>query len=247
MTPDAPGERPDGSASLATTAHEDVTDGRVDPDPTVAELRFPATTFALADAFERRPTLCVRVEQVATSHPSRPFAAVWLSDTDVDAALDALADDPTVDVESVVTRREGSALCELGFPRRVSVVADVVTSRAGTVLSATATGGSWSLRIRYPTRRALSESVTALDRFEFDPELSRIGCRSGSPVGDLTEKQRETVAVALERGYFEIPRQVSLKELAADLGVTHQALSERLRRAEQALLRAEFGDDCEEE
>ncbi|MWG36792.1 helix-turn-helix domain-containing protein [Halomarina oriensis] len=245
MSPDTPGKRPHGTASLPTT-REDVTDGRVHSDPTVAELRLRAAAFALAQTFDRRPTLNVRVEQVAASRPTRPFTSVWLSDTDVDAALDALADDPSVGVEAVVTRRQGSALCELAFPRRVSVVVDVVTSRAGTVLSATATGGAWSLRIRYPTREALSETVTALDRFGVDPTLSRVGCRSGSPVGDLTEKQRQTVATAFERGYFEIPRKVSLTELAADLDVTHQALSERLRRAEQALLRAEFGGACPE-
>ncbi len=54
----------------------------------------------------------------------------------------------------------------------------------------------------------------------------------------LTEKQRHTLEVALELGYFETPRDITLKELAAELDITHQALSERLRRATAALATA---------
>jgi hypothetical protein len=47
----------------------------------------------------------------------------------------------------------------------------------------------------------------------------------------LTPVQRRTLVVAIEQGYFEIPRQSTLDDLAADLGVSKQAVSERLRRA----------------
>ena len=229
-----------------------------DPSPTVAELRLSAADLALGSTFARRPDLSVRVEPVATSRPAQPFSFAWLdseggtehssvdrggaTDDAIEDLLDAVADDPSVVVHSVLTRRGDAVLCELEFCNDVSLVADVITSRDGTILSASATDGEWSLRIRYSTREALAETVATLERFDVEAHLSQIGCRSGSMAADLTEKQREVVAAAFERGYFEIPRQVSLEDLAEELDVTHQALSERLRRAEQALLRAEFGD-----
>jgi hypothetical protein len=46
----------------------------------------------------------------------------------------------------------------------------------------------------------------------------------------LTAAQREAIRAAADRGYFKVPREVSLKELAEQLGVSEQAVSQRLRR-----------------
>lgn len=46
----------------------------------------------------------------------------------------------------------------------------------------------------------------------------------------LTEPQRDTIVTAYKAGYFEIPREVSLVDFAEQQGLSHQALSERVRR-----------------
>ena len=262
MRPNASGDRDTNPSPLAVGPQRPrESDDSPDTSPTVAELRLPAADLALSTAFARRPDLSVRAELVATSRPDRPFSFAWVDagdglaaenarsdpersspDDTVDALLDALAVDPTVGVRSVVVRRGDAALCDLAFCDDVALVADVVTGNDGTILTADATGGEWSLRVRYPSRASLAETVSTLERFGVATRLSQIGCQSVSTAADLTEKQRETVAIAFERGYFEIPRQVSLEDLAEELDVTHQALSERLRRAEQTLLGSEFGD-----
>jgi predicted DNA binding protein len=221
----------DGTAG----AEEATVEGR---RPTVAELRVPAADLALATAFERRPELTVRVEPVAASRPDSPFGFAWV---DADA-VDALRADRTVVVDDVLTRCGEEALCDLAFRGRVSPAVDAVTENGGTILAARASDDGWTLRVRYPERGALADTVSAFERLDVTVDLVGIGHRPESLGADLTPKQRETVATAFERGYFEIPREVSLADLAADLDVTHQALSERLRRAEQALLRAEFGE-----
>jgi predicted DNA binding protein len=43
--------------------------------------------------------------------------------------------------------------------------------------------------------------------------------------------------LAVRRGYYDIPRRTSMGELAAELGISDQAVSERLRRAIVALVR----------
>lgn len=235
MRPDTTGDRRQGPTPTAPKRDDVAADG-----PTVAELRFPATDLALAHSFDRHADLTVRTERVAASRPTTPLSFAWLGGVDDPAT--ALAADPSVSLRSVLADRSDEWLCELDYGDPVSLVVDVVASRSGTILTATARESEWLLRVRYPAREPLAETVETLARFDVDAELTQIGCRSGSPVGDLTDKQRETVAAAFERGYFEIPRRVSLEELAEELDVTHQALSERLRRAEQALLRAEFGD-----
>lgn len=53
----------------------------------------------------------------------------------------------------------------------------------------------------------------------------------------LTEKQRETLLVALEFGYFDVPRDATLDDIAEQLDVSTQAVSTRLRRAQRRLIR----------
>ncbi|MDS0258540.1 helix-turn-helix domain-containing protein [Haloarcula sp. S1CR25-12] len=52
----------------------------------------------------------------------------------------------------------------------------------------------------------------------------------------LTRKQRETLQVAARKGYFDVPRRCSLDDLADHFDRSGQAISERLRRASEALV-----------
>jgi len=53
---------------------------------------------------------------------------------------------------------------------------------------------------------------------------------------ELTTQQRKVVHRALERGYFDWPRQVKSEDLAAELGISKATLLEHLRKAERKLL-----------
>lgn len=57
------------------------------------------------------------------------------------------------------------------------------------------------------------------------------------PAGDgLTDRQREALRIAYERGYFEIPRRTTLDSVADELGIAAASASERLRRAQTQLI-----------
>lgn len=59
----------------------------------------------------------------------------------------------------------------------------------------------------------------------------------------LTDKQREALLTAFKRGYHEIPRDTTSSDLADELGISHQALSERFRRAYRHLVESELATD----
>jgi DNA-binding CsgD family transcriptional regulator len=52
----------------------------------------------------------------------------------------------------------------------------------------------------------------------------------------LTSRQREVLAVARERGYYEIPRRTSVREIADELGCSKSTVSNHLRKAESRLV-----------
>ncbi|MFW6435385.1 MAG: helix-turn-helix domain-containing protein [Halovenus sp.] len=60
--------------------------------------------------------------------------------------------------------------------------------------------------------------------------------------GKLTEKQRRTLKMALEAGYYEEPRRADLGDLADRTGVSKSAISQRLRAGEAKLVKNVFGE-----
>lgn len=65
--------------------------------------------------------------------------------------------------------------------------------------------------------------------------LTREG--DAEPPGDgLTDRQREALRTAYELGYFDIPREASLEDVATELDISASSVSERLRRAQTQLI-----------
>ena len=52
----------------------------------------------------------------------------------------------------------------------------------------------------------------------------------------LTDRQREALTLAVSRGYYESPRQVTAAELAEELDISQPSLSSLLRRGERRVL-----------
>ncbi len=64
-------------------------------------------------------------------------------------------------------------------------------------------------------------------------------------VSTLTDRQRETVLSAVEKGYYDTPRRCSLTELAEHLGLAKSTVSETLHRAEEAVVKSFLADERE--
>ena len=63
----------------------------------------------------------------------------------------------------------------------------------------------------------------------------------------LTGRQKEILAAAVNHGYFEFPRRISLTELSVMVGVKPSTLSEILRSAERRIMQNAVGVPFEEE
>ncbi|MFB6196355.1 MAG: helix-turn-helix domain-containing protein [Haloplanus sp.] len=76
---------------------------------------------------------------------------------------------------------------------------------------------------------------------EFDVRSVRTSIDTESVV---SERQRELVETAVERGYYDTPRTCTLTELAGHLDIAKSTASERLHRAESAIIRAFVADSA---
>ncbi|GKZ12903.1 helix-turn-helix domain-containing protein [Haladaptatus sp. T7] len=112
----------------------------------------------------------------------------------------------------------------------------------------------WSFELLFPSYDDLSEFHNYSLENDVEYTLGRIytlrEVGKNRPPLSLTEEQREALLLALQRGYFSTPSRVTLDELATELDISQQALSERIRRGnesllEQTLLGADDGDKRE--
>lgn len=71
-----------------------------------------------------------------------------------------------------------------------------------------------------------------------DVEVKEIGTyeRRRGLAGAMTPRQREAVRTAVDLGYYEVPREADLDEVAAELDCADSTASELLRRAEAEVL-----------
>lgn len=108
------------------------------------------------------------------------------------------------------------------------------------ILSAVRPDAHWEFEIRFPSQEALAAFREEIDRAELGFEVARVSesdRSTANPGEGLSEPQREALDLAISGGYYSIPRQVTTAELAEELGVSDQAVVERLRRATVALAR----------
>lgn len=97
--------------------------------------------------------------------------------------------------------------------------------------------GFWA-RLRVPDRETLRTLVDKLEALDANPRIERIytAAERADTGNVLTEKQCESIRLALDEGYFESPSQVTLEELATDLDITPQTLSKHIRSGVRKLV-----------
>lgn len=166
---------------------------------------------------------------------------------DVDAYRERIADVASIPEYTVSPIDDGqfySYVCQVtrevdrefrrAFVRRNLVVVPPIEYPGDGTMRVTVVGESDDLR-------ALVEDMPEWA----DADVERVGefdRRRGRVAGELTARQREAVAAAVERGYYDVPRSATLDDVAADLDCSPGTASVLLRRAERAVMSAIAGD-----
>lgn len=116
----------------------------------------------------------------------------------------------------------------------------MLTNGEATVLNAYGRDNRWYLRVLYPSRDHFAKTHSFADEHSLTFEVDTIRELKTEAAGryGLTEPQYEALVLAARRGYFRVPREVTLDEMADELGLSHQALSERIHRGVNILLQS---------
>lgn len=201
------------------------------------ELRLQWDAFPLSDALGDRDGHRVTVEPIVPT-VERLIPFVWVhgvSKADPDAVFTGPA---TIEDVETVEENDGSVLYRLSWEPDDSGFLHTLQETSATIVSARTSSDEWLCTVRFRDHARVSEFKSLCDRQGVAVSLRSIdhGIEDSVPEGPLTPAQRETLQLAVEHGYFSIPRETTLSELAEKLGVSDQATSERIRRGVQALL-----------
>jgi predicted DNA binding protein len=198
----------------------------------------PRETFVLSETLAAIPDATFECEKIVESSKGTVMPLVWARAPDYDRLDDAIRTDPTTENAELLSEFDGEWLYRMEWVDYVQLVVQMLTTSDATVLSASTKDGMWVLRVMYPTHDEVSDTVAYCKDHGIPFEITSIREMDSDSSGryGLTEAQYEALTTAYGSGYFEIPRGIDLNELAEELDISHQALSERLRRASAALV-----------
>lgn len=208
-----------------------------------AELTVPAGTFRPGPLLPDGTDVRAELERRVPGGSSVEY--VWLVGADRDPVVEGLAARPGVTDLRVVDELPERTLVRLSWEGGDRVWGAIEETDA-VLLGAEGDAESWTLRLRVPDRAGLRrfyERATAEGGAVTLQQVNGFDAPGRGDRFDLSSTQREAVVAAFERGYFEIPRRTTLEGVADELGVSDQAVSERLRRGLETLLEEALAAD----
>jgi predicted DNA binding protein len=210
-----------------------------DPDQrttVIVDIDLPAEQFVLGDVVSSDPGIQIELERIVPlDHAILPF--LWVSDGSNEAIERLLRSSAYVTSVTRLVTLDDRALYQLEWTQDVNGVIGMLEAADGVIMEGHGTTDSWSLRLRFASHQQFKRFAEGCRTQGIDLVLRAVYNPHPPVEGEnLTSPQREALRVAADQGYFKIPREVSLKELAEQLGVSEQAVSQRLRRGLDTLV-----------
>ena len=199
----------------------------------LTEIRLLAEEFELGQILGVEGVSAIELETLV---PSGDLAVplLWVYEPIGEDFLESVLRYPTVNDISAVDVFEDRTLFRLDWDASQDHLFQCILRNDGQISSATATAEGWDFEIRFPDRESLSRCQTCWEDAHISIEVLRIFNPTDPEAGPwygLSEPQRKALMLAVEMGYYDIPRGCSTADLATELGISDQAVTERLRRA----------------
>lgn len=189
----------------------------------------------------------------STFQDRRYIGIIVLEADDFDAALEVIETHRTIDSINVVERYEPNhherTTATLFLRGRLTEFTPLQTLLYEGFLPLGPTrleNGRECFDLLVDDREELSKAIDLLDEFgnvtleriseDFRHEIVPSTAEWQELLSTIPPRQRELLNRAAQQGYFEIPRQITLEELANDMGITKTTASNHLRKVERQMI-----------
>lgn len=199
----------------------------------IAEIQLSPDEFELGRILNVKEATAIELETVVPSGTAT-VPLFWAYEPIEDSFSETVGQHPTVSDLVEIQSFENQRLFRLDWDVSQDNLFQCLIAHDGQILSATGTSERWEFEVRFIDREQLSKYKECCSDANIAPEIIRIYNPMDPETEiwyELTEPQREAFALAVEEGYYDIPRSCKTEELADELDISDQAVTERLRRA----------------
>jgi len=199
----------------------------------IVEMEVVASDFELGRILDIVPGVRIEVETMVPAG-ERAVPLFWVYDGDRNSFESRVRDHPAVEAVTEIDEFEDRTLYAIDWNVEFDHFFGAIVENEGHVLAATGHSDAWQFELRFPSHDSLSAFREALDDARIGFEVIRVYNPTKPDAGPwfgLTPTQREALVLAVESGYYDIPRTCTTVELAEQLDISDQAVTERLRRA----------------
>lgn len=208
------------------------------------EFTIDAERFKLGEVLSNGERLHFELERIVpTGDHVMPF--VWVAtdgapDEELPPFEERVRDSDQVLELLALDRVADGGLYRIEWEAQTEGLIQALAETEATVLEAYG-DGTWTFRVRFPDHGRLSDFHNYLTDHDVKVHIERTYTLAEESARrrdfGLTNKERKALVLALRRGYFATPRDTSLDDLAGELGITKQAVSNRIRRGNEKMLR----------
>lgn len=214
----------------------------------IVEFQIGTELFKLGDYVARHEGLTAELERVV---PAEDYVIPYVWVTGPPETLDAFTAtlEQTETISSVTTldrldindSDNKQQLYRIEWVLEELNVMKGLIDAEGIIMEGESIDTAWAFRIRFPDHGHVAQFYQYLTDNDITAfsigSVQELQIRSGTGLQyDLTADQQEALALAAERGYFDTPREVTLGELGEELGISEQAVSQRIRRANKKIV-----------
>lgn len=206
---------------------------------TIADIRIPTEEFPLRDSLREISGGEFEGGFLSIDGDSRILAFGWISAADFSKVDAAFSTDPSVKNHRTLSEHNECRLYRMEWVTRVAILTHLLSTENARVLAIVGDKTEWKLYISFSKwdELLLLYSFCRDRGLHLDfKHLYKLNTATQRGKYGLTDLQREALVRAVEFGYFDIPRRLTMDELADELGITRQAVSERLRRGHNRLI-----------
>lgn len=183
--------------------------------------------------------------RILASHPTEDglLAILEIRTSDTEALVRALAEAPWLTSYELLHADEQTLLIQYSLPFIPPPYRALLASENLPRFPLTIRNG-WVLSDITTSHERLSQLKNELDATGLTYEIMSV-TQSTDPTALLTDRQRRFVTEAIDRGYYDTPRECSLTALAEELDVSKSTASVVLHNAEESIIKEFFAESTE--
>lgn len=202
----------------------------------ILEWRQAAPYVKITNATSAVPEMELTLERWRIESDERLSGFVLAEGTAFETFEGELEDLSTVEEFSLISEGPSVRLYQIRFISKTQHLPEY-SGVCGVISEIKIESDGLHITAHFPNREEVLKLYRFLESKGMEIEtLSLYEARESSPTSSMSEKQKEALFTAYEQGYFDVPKDTTLSDLADELNVSPSSVSDRLKRAQQHLV-----------